>query len=1063
MTILHATSNPQFMKHLRNVIDDATHVDIAVGYFYLSGFKEVADLLDRRAGSVRILIGRTDRPTLQEIEAGYHPSENSSQFSANQSRLEDQRIRDETLGNVGKNAAAQAQDATSEAGIKSLAQLIADGKVEVRAYLKERMHAKVYIGYTGLSSNPGTAIIGSTNFSASGFMGNTELNYPITHAGDVVETGKWFNRLWDDSESVSDQVVEQLKASWPLATPDPYLVYLKVLYEFYGDTLGQEILPQSQPQVELTDYQQDAVAAGLAILEKHGGCYIADVVGLGKTYIGAEILRRLDLNHPETGDPLIICPAGLRPMWERIADQFGIEADVISRDQLRENAVNTDRNFRKILRRAGPVLIDEAHSFRNNNQRRRVLTDFLGNGKKHKVILLSATPQNLAPVDILRQLELFLNSRNHGLPGIKGPLNAYFPSDADESTTEQTAEVLRHLLIRRRRQDIVRDYPDSAINGKPITFPTPELSNRQYSLDHAYHKAGGLQNIVALLKSHQAARYNSGKYLKDESKAKPEYQRMINLGAGPAALIRTLSFKRLESSIPAFRSTIGNLIESNRTFRNSILNGEVSQDDGLTDIDENYDEQDVAEISVERINIKDQTYDANDFNYASWLDDLDKDYEKLNALQEAVADLTPEDDAKLYEIKSFVKIPGVNAEKLLIFTESKVTANYLYQQLSADHPTETVEILTGGDPRSAEKVRRFSPRSNDTPDMAEKEQIRILIATDVIAEGQNLQDCGRVMNYDLHWNPVTLIQRYGRIDRVTTEHTKIYLHNMLPDIGVDKEIGLTRRLSSRVQSFHNLIGLDDAILQQTEKVNPHSIYAIYDGEMPEQEDDPLDSLTTALQANALLNRVRREQPELWNKLLNMPDGLRVATGENEGPHTGKTLVLNSNGDVKQGYTVNSDLSATEIGQAEFIKAFACEPETQPTSLPPDIGKRIMAAKDAFESKLRPQPEISGPRQRNNRNNAHIQRELGQLRLEQAGNAEALQIIESLRQTFLGELTPSVNTRITQLRNSGTTGSALVTALTDIQYRTVSTETWEEDPQSQTPKSTDIRIVCSMTR
>ena len=244
MTILHAHSDPQFTEHLSSVLAEANgrphSVDIAVGYFYLSGFTQVAGLLATRPGRVRILIGRTDQPTREEIVAGYDPRESSSGYHAVQNRRDETAARDETLDNVGRNAAAQHQDDATEAGIKSLAQLIADGRLDVRAYVKDRMHAKAYISYTGLESAPGTAIIGSTNFSRAGFTGNTELNYPVTHGGDVNEIREWFERLWYESEPVGDRVVEQLKNSWPLATPEPYLIYLKVLYELYGDTLGEE-------------------------------------------------------------------------------------------------------------------------------------------------------------------------------------------------------------------------------------------------------------------------------------------------------------------------------------------------------------------------------------------------------------------------------------------------------------------------------------------------------------------------------------------------------------------------------------------------------------------------------------------------------------------------------------------------------------------------------------------------------------------------------------------------------------------------------------------------------
>ena len=268
-------------------------------------------------------------------------------------------------------------------------------------------------------------------------------------------------------------MVEQLNNSWPLATPEPYLIYLKVLYELYGDTLGDETTVITEPPVELTDYQQDAVAAGLAMLERHNGCYIADVVGMGKTYVGAEILRRLNASDRDAGDPLIICPASLRDMWERTCNLFGLhDADVLSRGRLTEATVANDRSLQKMLRNAGPVLIDEAHGFRNNSQRRRVLLNLLKGAKRHKVILLSATPQNLAPRDILHQLELFLDSNRHGLPGITGNLSQYFPADIANADPQRIARVLQNVLIRRRRQDILRHLPE--LNPQRASYSVPQ-------------------------------------------------------------------------------------------------------------------------------------------------------------------------------------------------------------------------------------------------------------------------------------------------------------------------------------------------------------------------------------------------------------------------------------------------------------------------------------------------------------------------------------------------------------------------------------------------------------
>ena len=1076
MTILHAQSDPHFTEHLRTVLTDANgephSVDIAVGYFYLSGFTQVADLLATRPGTVRILIGRTDTPTRQEIVSGYNPREASEGFHDQLDRRQEAEAREETLANVGRNAADQPQDDTTEDGIRSLADLIANGKVDVRAYVRDRMHAKAYIGYTGLDSYPGTAIIGSTNFSAAGFTGNTELNYPITHGGDVQEVKEWFERLWADSEPVADRIVEQLNNSWPLAKPEPYLIYLKVLYELYGDTLGDEDRFITEPAVELPEYQKDAVAAGLAMLEQHNGCYIADVVGMGKTFIGAEILRRLTITDREAGDPLIICPASLRAMWERTCNQFGLyDADVLSRGRLTEANIQNDRTLQKILRNAGPVLIDEAHGFRNNSQRRRVLLNLLKGAKRHKVILLSATPQNLAPLDILRQLELFLDPIRHGLPGIRDNLSNYFPGDAARAEPQQIARVLQNVLIRRRRQDILRHYPDSMLNGRPIQFPDPKLSNREYSLDHAYRKAGGIEKIIKLLTEYQASRYKPAEYLYEDKKALRQYRNIVQSERGNLAGIMTTNlWKRLESSIPAFQSTLNTLINSNKEFRDQILSGGISQDDGALDseealtIDLPHDEElDLDELDQEEdyITIREQSYPLEDFDGRRWLDDLDKDHQILSTIVDSLKDIKPQDDAKLHEIKSFIKSPGVAGEKVLIFTESKVTAQYLHRELREDNPGVNIDLLMGGDTRSAEKVTKFSPKSNDRPNMPENDQTRILIATDVIAEGQNLQDCNRVFSYDIHWNPVTLIQRYGRVDRITTEHTEVHLHNMMPDPEVESTIGVRQRVRDRVQAFHDLIGLDNVILENGEHVNPDSIYGIYEGEMPQEQDDISESLAVAQFANALLNRIRREQPDLWTKLWLMPDGLRAAMAEEGHLYSGSTITLLTNGDTKQAYAVNSAGQVNELSHTQLVREVECAPDTPAQPLPPDTNYCVTTAVAALAEQMAPQPVALDPRRRDNQTTRYIRTQIAEARQASSNDTERLRQLETIRRSFDQDLPYSVNERIRTLRRDGIEGDEFISALIAMRSDLPATAAPDQLDEPQRRLTTHTRIVCSM--
>lgn len=647
-------------------------------------------------------------------------------------------------------------------------------------------------------------------------------------------------------------------------------------------------------------------------------------------------------------------------------------------------------------------------------------------------------------------------------------MSPYFPRDGDKADPERIAKVLQHVLIRRRRKDILHHYPGTTLNGRPVSFPEPKLSNREYSLDHVYKKAGGLKYVTDLLNKYQATRYKPAEYLTDEGKVLPQYANIVQSHRGNLAGIMTTNlWKRLESSIPAFRSTLEVLMESNQKFRSVILNGGVSQDEGEQDSEEaltvdlpSGEELDADELDrdEEYIQIKDQSYPAQDFDCLRWLRDLDRDGAILARIAESLKDVQASDDAKLHELKSFIKSPGVTGEKMLVFTESRVTATYLLRELQADNPSINIDLLVGGDSRTANKIARFSPKSNGRPDMPESEQTRILIATDVIAEGQNLQDCNRVFSYDLHWNPVTLIQRYGQVDRITTEHEEVYLHNMMPDPVVEDTIGIRRTVANRVQAFHDLIGLDSAILETGERVNPNSIYSIYDGEMPEEQDSITDSLAVAQEANALLNRIRREHPELWQRLWLMPDGLRAAMARDSHPTTGATIALVARGDAKQGYAVKSSGTVTELTQAELVRQLECEPGTPATPLPPDSNRRVSRAAAAFAEKLAPKPVALAPRRRDSQVTRYINTQLSQLRLEAQADLAYLQRLEEMRAAFNAELPVTVNDRIRALMRENADEQTLVLALAGMLEELPKAH----DTSSPEPKADgSIRVVCSM--
>ena len=629
----------------------------------------------------------------------------------------------------------------------------------------------------------------------------------------------WFDELWRDAEDISDELVTELERSWPIAQTPPYHVYLKALYELCRSDAGVGDLSTSPLDNQLANFQLDGVRQALKMIDRDGGCYIGDVVGLGKTFVGAERSER------------------------------GIVLQEHYRDR-------------------GPVLVDEAHNFRNINQRSRGLREYLDAGD-HKVILMSATSQNMGPMDTFRQLTLFLDDREHGLPIEPVSLEAFFTNaqrwlryQAEneqfnreygdwESTGEKSSppikpqgpsiprakieDVLGHVFFRRRRKDILDLYGDGAeIKGKRVSFPEARLTNVSYRLDCVYSKVGAFAEIQQSLQRNEAWRYRASEKLRPHAKDDPKYDGLLRSRDPVAGLMKVLLLKRLESSVAAFRSTLESLIRSNRHFKQAIELGYVPVGQVATRLlsGQSFD----AEEALDILNQEDAqgngngAHPAKDFYSEQWSADLDADVAVLEGLLDKVKTITPADDDKLQAVKAFFEQPEIRDSKVLIFSEAKTTINYLYEQLNPGGRDSSIAQLTGGNRDTAQEiVARFSPQANLGDDGPRPDnEIRILLATDVVSEGQNLQDCAHVLNYDLHWNPVRLIQRFGRVDRIGTEHEIIHLHNTWPDLDVESDLSLTERLGNRIQLFHDLIGLDNRLLSESERINAADMYRVYD-------------------------------------------------------------------------------------------------------------------------------------------------------------------------------------------------------------------------------------------
>ena len=1122
MTILHATTDPDLLTRLKEMLGSAARADIAVGYFFISGFAEVINDL-KHLKKTRILVGNTDRPTLEAVAAGIHQAQPlRAHLEANHTipRRQRQTIADDAAANISNDVGTLAQTDETQEAIKQLQGLVASGLMEVRTYPREFLHSKAYLCWYEGHAEPGAAIVGSSNFTLAGFTGNTELNVRVTGDAEMETLKEWFDNLWADSIDISEQVAQVITNSWAIKQYPAYLVYLKALYELYGNELdsGEPLPLEPARQEDLANFQLDAVRRGLDMIRNHGGCYIADVVGLGKTYIGAELLRQLRQSYPRDGNPLIICPAGLVPMWERFNQRYQLGAVVLSQSRIAappqlffnpetEEYEDADADQRGIILNdvypyQGPVLIDEAHGFRNDGQRSRGLRDYLERGE-HKVILLSATPQNLGPRDIYRQISLFMDDTDHGLPIEPVNLEEYFASAArwqeyrksvdayaeqlaqhlknssqEEKPNEPVkpdtppadiAEVITPIFIRRRRKDIREIYGETAtIYGNPIVFPEPRLENLNYRLDQVYAKAGNFTDLLTTMGRHKGVRYNPTEYLRTRHHNESQYSGIIRARGRIAGMIKSLMIKRLESSIEAFRSTLESLTQSNRNFRAALEAGYVPVGSIATRLlaGQNFDPQEALAILEQEswTRTGPNTFKTTDFHVNRWKRDLDSDHAVLTDLLTRVASIGPSDDDKLETLKSFVNRAAVRKEKLLIFSEAETTVDYLYRELNPEEKDRTISRLSGSHRDAATNtIRRFAPKANlgENEDLRGAE-VRVLIATDIVSEGQNLQDCARVLNYDLHWNPVRLIQRFGRVDRIGSPHEEIHLHNMLPDMELDKSLGLTDRLGDRIQAMHDLIGLDNRILSEAEKLNPNGIGRIYDEQGLPEEEDEFDELTANQRAIAQLQHIKNNNPDLWKTITELPDGIRSALPYHENPtpgtsqpERGQTIVMMATTNSTRCYVVGDDLAPTPIRPTQFVSAAECLPSAKPEPLPVNTNQRVNAAAELFQQDL---TRILGNNRRrttgNARNRRFIRRQLNGISADIATPQRA----EALSRVFTDDLPTIVENEITELRRLNLAGRELVIRLELLQERYRLNPTDRSNDSKAQYQAT--RIVCS---
>ncbi len=832
----------QLLYNVKIALKGSVGAKFAIGYFFISGFKGIQkELSNENFRKLRLLIGNTsDGKTIEQLVEGYNNLERvktvqkQMELGQKHPKLEDTKKRFKSV--------LEAMDQTdeNEQWMYSLADLIANKKIRVRVFTRGRLHSKAYIFDYPLNVQAqygsGMAIVGSSNLSMAGMYHNTELNIKTRDERDHRELTEWFMDLWRKSDVFDKDLMELMRVSWPLADITPYEIYLKTLYHLVEDRLSEEKdikLFWKDTLPTLTDFQEVAVKTAISIIKQYNGVFVSDVVGLGKTYIGSGILKYfVDVYRYK---PLIVCPKSLEDMWEEFNDKYDMGAKILSMGML--NGKN--RNLLKKYENCDIVLIDESHNFRYSNTKRyEVLQPFTS---RRKTVLLTATPLNNTPNDIYNQIKLFHAKNSTIIPIAPADLKEFFRMV--EKGEADLSSILTHLLIRRTRKQILKYYGKKDDKGKyyiqigteKYYFPERSLKTLTYSIDEVYK---GIYDLVYdFLSTLKLARYGLHDYVLPEKQNKHPYLELKSAGENLRGLVRSGLLKRFESSSYAFKRSVETFIRINTIFLGGLNKGDVLAG---KEAQKAIYESDIAEDGdfdeiLQHLEGLSEKYGIKDFDVKTLKADIQFDLKILKEIFELVKDIPGIwTDAKLRELMSKLKSPELRDEKVLVFTEFVDTANYIYDELKGQLK-RNLEVITGKTRDRQKVIGRFAPRSNKYEFDEDEKEIDVLISTDVLSEGLNLQDCSIAINYDLHWNPVRLIQRIGRVDRIGAKAEVIKVFNFLPEKKLEKNLKLKEKLDSRIREIHSTIGEDTYILHTREMLNPDVMYAIYD-ERPRSEE-----------------------------------------------------------------------------------------------------------------------------------------------------------------------------------------------------------------------------------
>lgn len=850
-----------------------------------------------------------------------------------------------------------------EEGILQMCEDLISGRLQMKIHATKNLHAKFYLCLPKNHSehSDGWVIMGSSNISDSGLgikqPPQYELNVAMKDFDDVKYCSDEFWVLWNEAIQLTpEDIAQYTKKTYLGYQPTPYELYIKVLIDTFGDQVEDDFSIQLPDGIKDLKYQKDAVIQGYQMLMQHNGLFLADVVGLGKTMIATMIAKRFVEANGKNTNILVVYPPALEENWYNTFKLFGIykKAQFITNGNL--SKVLDGKNNYKDKEEFDLIIVDEAHGFRSDSSgkydelqkicKSPCMNMGLLKSQQKKVMLLSATPLNNRPDDLQNQLLLFQNSQSStidGVPNLKGffaPLITEYKklmrergqrdvtADVDKIYEQIRNKVIDKVTVRRTRNNILNDLDYKAdIASQGIVFPNilppneleyimdSDTSNRFYETLKQLTDGKSEDNPEGNGLTY--ARYRAVEFLKTEHRN--QYKNAEHIGRSLASIYRVHMVKRLESSFCAFKKSLQTLLRITTDMikmfeENKVI---IAPDLKVKDLQAKDMELDeIIEYAITKGYAKEDILFPADAFIPDFLEMLHHDREILEYLN---ADWAKEHDDPKFDkfqeklVTDFFDTTRNPSGKLVLFSESVDTLNYLYERLTDEMGRTDVLKVTASNRNRLGKTIKENFDANFESDAM---KYNIIITSDVLAEGVNLHRSNVIVNYDSPWNATRLMQRIGRVNRIGSVAPNIYNYMFYPSQQGDKEIQLYKNALVKLQGFHSAFGEDAQIFSKEEIVKE---FQMFDNKVKDSVDKKIALLREVCE---LYNSDRK----LYHKIKALPMKSRVM--RDAGKHSEKTVIFVSS-NVKTEFYLATPTGVKAIDFLDAVRYLKAKPEEQP--------------------------------------------------------------------------------------------------------------------------------------